>query len=76
MCLCSELARKNDGKVFGDDQEGLIALPVIDGKSVHVSVESENQDSDLKHMIEAVKRFHLKNGFDIGTQSQQRCFTV
>jgi len=37
--LCAYAANwlaKNEGKVFGDDQEGFIALPVIDGNSVHV----------------------------------------
>jgi len=38
--LCAYAANwlaKNEGKVFGDDQEGFIALPVIDGNSVHVA---------------------------------------
>ena len=37
--LCAYSANwlaKNDGKVFGDDQEGFIVLPVIDGFRVHV----------------------------------------
>jgi len=39
--LCAYAANwlaKNEGKVFGDDQEGFIALPVIDGNSAHVAI--------------------------------------
>ncbi|WP_242975806.1 hypothetical protein [Desulfosporosinus sp. FKB] len=34
--MCLELA-SNDGKVFGDDKNGFITVPVLDEKSVHVS---------------------------------------
>jgi len=32
----------NGGKVFGDDQDGFIALPVIEGKKAHTAVESKS----------------------------------
>lgn len=38
--LCAYAANwlaKNEGKVIDDDQEGFIALPVIDGNSAHVA---------------------------------------
>jgi predicted RNase H-like nuclease len=55
------------GKIFGDDQNGFIVLPVED--QVQARPQQVNQySSDLNQMVEAIRQFHIQNG--LGTKSK------
>ena len=62
------------GKVFGDEIEGFIVLPVENmsqsiGNPIRKQALSENSDS-LNEMLDAIRQFHMLKGFEIGTESQ------
>lgn len=64
---------QGEGRIFGNKDDGFILLPVektIQRAETYSLDESEN-DANLIHMLEAVRQFHISNGFDVATKSQE-----
>lgn len=78
--LCAYAAywlKNNDGQTFGTLEDGFIMLPVKEYDMLQGHTHGYRQstpgngiNSNLYDMVEAVRQFHVKNGFDIGTESQ------
>lgn len=93
LCAYASYWFKNkNGRVFGNEQEGFIMVPVendvpsdwipdllgsppIDSISIQwkpskIATDQLSASNDLNDMVEAIRKFHLKNGYEIGSENQ------
>ncbi len=75
--LCAYAAywlTSKSGKVFGDELDGFIVLPIDNMSHSNDNIvrkESVSEENDsLNEMLNAIREFHIVKGFDIGTESQ------